>query len=440
VRSNTRTSRSAGFITARPPVVAGGGVARQGRGVTSTTIKIGFNYSADLAAGFALVGFGGSAEGTNERSIIEALVKYFNAHGGIAGRKIVPVFFEYDAVGGDTWDSLAQQACEKFVRDEKVFAVVSGHVGQTDSLLACLAKGHTPLVQQNQWPYDGKYHAEFSPYLYQPSRMRPERWVPQYIGGLKDAGYFSAGYKLGLLRFDAPVFGRIKKLMDTDFGKRGVKLSEEAVIHTPQSVGEFGQMNAQLQNAVLQFQSAGVTHVIFDEYGAIIPFFFTTIAEDQGFRPRYGFTSVNLPGTIEQQAGPSQLRNALGVSWLPSQDVHTAKQDLRTGKGGAYQQCLKVVSDNGYPNPSRLYSGTHCDNLFFLSAALAKTNNITPEGLKAGAEGLGLSYDSPYTWSTMFRTGRTDGANRWRLLKYDPNPCPGADGCFYYSGPLRTAG
>ncbi|HYZ92443.1 MAG TPA: ABC transporter substrate-binding protein [Actinomycetota bacterium] len=443
-RGTTSAAASSGSepspITARPPVVEGGGAVRMGRGVTKDTIKIGFNYAADLGAAYATVGFGGSAEGTNERSIIDALVKYFNKSGGIAGRKIVPVYFEYDAASSDTWDSLAQQACEKFVRDEKVFAVVSGHVGQTDSLLACLAEGKTPLVQQNQWPYDGKYFAEFARYLYQPSRMRPERWVPVYIGGLKDAGYFTAGYKLGLLRFDAPVFGRIKKLMDNEFRKRGLKLTSEAVIHTPQSVGEFGQMSAQLQSAVLRFQQAGVTHVIFDEYAAIIPFFFTTIAEDQGFRPRYGFTSVNLPGTIEQQAGPSQLNKALAISWLPGQDVHLPQQDPRAEKANTFTDCLKVIAANGYPNPQRLYASTHCDNLFFLNKAFAKTNDITPEGLLAAAEKLGESYDSPYTWATRFATGRTDGAREWRLLRYDPKPCPNADGCFYYSGGSHSAG
>lgn len=423
--------------------VPGGGPVIMGRGVTPTTIKIGVNHAAPLGPAYRAVGFGGSAEGTDERPITEALVKHLNKNGGIAGRKIVAVYNEYDAVAGGTWDSLAAAACERFNTDEKVFAVISGHVGQTDSLLDCLAKGNTPLVTQNQWPYDAKYYKDYANFIYQPGRMRPERWVPQYIDGLADADYFEDGpnTKIGILRFDAPVFGRIQKLFNAQLATRKLKIEHEAVIATPQSVGDFGQMGAQLQNAILQFQSKDVDHVIFNEYAAQIPFFFITQAEEQNYRPRYGFTSVNLPGTIEQQADPAQLEGAVAVSWLPAQDVHIAKHDPRTGTGGIHEQCIKWVNQNGYRSTSRLYVGTFCDSLLFLKEVFERTNNITPAGLWAGAPKLGTSYASPYTFKTRFAPGRTDGASAVRLLRYKATPpCDEDKGCFYYTGSLRPAG
>ena len=188
-------------VTRRPR--SSRGAARSGWAAASrtTTIKIGVNHAAPLGPAYAAVGFGGSAEGTDERPITEALVKYLNAHGGIAGRKIDPIYYEYDAVTGGTWDSpRPRAACDQFNNDDKVFAVISGHVGQTDSLLDCLAKGKTPLVTQNQWPYDGKYYTDYKNYLYQPGRMRPERWMPQYIAGLEKNGFFTgSGIKLGVL-------------------------------------------------------------------------------------------------------------------------------------------------------------------------------------------------------------------------------------------------
>jgi hypothetical protein len=421
------------------PLVEGGGPVRMGRGVTATTIKIGVNHAAPLGPAYQAVGFGGSAEGTDERPIAEALIKYLNKHGGIAGRKIEPVFFEYDAVTGGTWDSLAAAACEKFNTDEKVFGVISGHVGQTDSLLDCLAKGQTPLVTQNQWPYDGKYYTDYAKYLYQPGRMRPERWVPQYVDGLADEKFFGTGYELGVLRFDAPVFGRIQKLLESELKERKVSITHTAVISTPQSVGDFGQMGAQLQNAILQFQSRGVNRVIFNEWASQIPFFFLTQAEEQGFRPRYGFTSVNLTGTVEQQAERTQLNGAVAVSWLPAQDVHLREQDPRPSSD-IFQTCIKWVNENGYKSTSRLYVGTYCDSLLFLQTAFAKTNDITPDGLWNAAGKLGTSYDSPYTWATKFAPGRMDGASQVRIARYDGKPCEGAEGCFRYVGALRSAG
>jgi ABC-type branched-subunit amino acid transport system substrate-binding protein len=421
------------------PPVAGGGPVKMGRGVTATTIKIGVNHSAPLGPAYQAVGFGGSAEGTDERPITEALVKHLNKHGGIAGRKIIPTFFEYDAVTGGTWDSLAAAACDKFINDDKVFAVISGHVGQTDSLLDCLAKGKTPLVTQNQWPYDGKYFKDYANYLYTPGRMRPERWVPQYVKGLKANGFFTNG-RVGVLRFDSPVFGRIQSILNAELKKVGVTPAHIATIAAPQSVGDFGQMGAQLQNAIIQFRSKDVTRVIFNEWASQIPFFFLTQAEEQGYRPRYGFSSVNLPGTIEQQGDINQMRNAVSVSWMPAQDVHLREQDPRAGKGDIYEKCIKWVNENGYKSASRLYVGTFCDSLLFLQAALAKTNNITPEGLWTAAGKLGTSYASPYTWKTKFAPGRTDGASHVRIAKYDGKPCEGADGCFRYTGSLINAG
>ncbi|MEX0874535.1 MAG: ABC transporter substrate-binding protein [Actinomycetota bacterium] len=440
--SGTRTVTSTeggSTIPGGPPVVPGGGPVRMGRGVTATSIKIGFNITKNLSAALVAVGFGGGGSGEfvgEERPIVDALIKQMNKGGGIAGRKIEPVFFEYDATQAQGWDALAAQACATFIEDNEVFAVVSGHVGQTDTLLSCLAEGGVPLVQQNQWPYDGEYFNSYAGWFYQPSRMRPERWVPQYIDGLKGAGYFTSGYKLGLIRFDAPVFGRIEKMIRSTLKSRGLNLTDVSVIGTPQSVGQFSAMSGELSNTILQFRSKGITHVIFDEYAAIIPFFFLTQAESQRFRPRYGFTSVNLPGTNEQQHGPPQLHGSISVSWLPGQDFFAdAPKDPRITAGGAFQRCMKLLRDElGLP-ASRLYGPSHCDNLFFLESALGRTNDITPAGLRASAESLGTSYDSPYTWSTRFGPGRTDGASKTMLSKYD-------DGCecFKFSNNYRDAG
>jgi hypothetical protein len=194
-------------------------------------------------------------------------------------------------------------------------------------------------------------------------------------------------------------------------------------------------MAGELSNTILQFRSKGITHVVFDEYASIIPFFFLTQAEDQGFRPRYGFTSINLMGVLELQHGKEQLHGAIGVSWLPGQDLTKAfRDDPRYGKGGAFEKCLEIVDAAGYDR-NRLYDGTHCDSLFFLKQALDRTNDLTVAGLQASAATLGTSYDSPYTWATKFAPGRTDGASKTMLMRYDDG-C----GCFKLRGGLRDAG
>lgn len=422
------------------PIVEGGGAVKLGRGVTSTSIKIGINHSAPLGPAFQAVGFAGDPAATDERRIAEIMIKYINSHGGLNGRKIVPVYNEYDAVGGGTWDGLAAEACQRFVNDEKVFAVVSGHVGQTDSLLACLAKGGTPLIQQNQWPYDGKYFTDYEDYLYQPSRMRPERFVPAWIKGLKDGGYFTSGAVLGLARFDAPVFGRIATLIKAELKNIGRTIEVEAVLNTPQSVADFGRMSSEFQSAVLRFRQAGVTHVLFDEYAGQMPFFGLTVAENQRFRPKWAFNSTNLTNTIQQQHDDRQLTGAFSVSWLPGQDVYD-QHDPRLGRG-VLKQCYDIIAKGGM-TPSRLYTGIFCDSFLFLQKTLSTTNNLTPQGMGEAATKIATSYASPYTWTTRFAPGRTDGASSVRIAKYTPN-CVTVDGgprgCFKFVGGDRPAG
>ena len=57
----------------------------------------------------------------------------------------------------------------------------------------------------------------------------------------------------------------------------------------------------------------------------------------------------------------------------------------------------------------------------------------------------GTSYESPYTWTTKFGPGRTDGASSVRIVKYTLNcvtdPESGEKrGCFKLSGGDRPAG
>jgi hypothetical protein len=264
--------------------------------------------------------------------------------------------------------------------------------------------------------------------------------VPAWISGLKAGGYFDKGAKLGLARFDAPVFGRIATLIKNELKKIGQKIVVEAVLNTPQSVSDFGRMSSEFQAAVLRFRQAGVEHVMFDEYAGEMPFFGLTVAENQDYHPRWAFNSTNLTNTIQAQHGDSQLTGAVSVSWLPGQDV-ADQHDPRVGTG-VLAKCYDIVKKGGM-TPSRLYSGIFCDSFFFLQRILSTTNNVTPEGMGAASAKLGTSYESPYTWTTRFGAGRTDGASSVRIAKYTLN-CVEVDGeprgCFKFSGGNRSAG
>ena len=403
-----------------------------GVGVTATEIKIGVEAAKDINAATAAVG--AKTDNPEEADTTKAVVDYLNAHGGMAGRKINLVTHVVDKTTG-TWNSQNQATCSAFTEDAKVFAVMSSSVGGNDSLAACLAQHNTPLAEVNYWPYDAVSYRQLGAYLYQPSRMTPDRWTPAYVDGLVETGFFDKGAKIGLVKMDAPVFERMATGIKSRLAAHGLSLTDEAAVTTPTSVADIGTVGGQLNNVILSFRSKNVDHVIFAEYNGIIPFVMTSEAEGQSYRPRYGLSSSDLPNTVASQAPAAQLARAIAVGWMPANDVVNTEDK----RGGNYALCNKIAHDEGVQGGAggqRLYMGYACDGLFFLKAALDRATALTPAGLRAAAEGLGATFDSPFTYSTQLGPGRHDGASSVRFSTYDAG-CT----CFkYLNATVRPVG
>lgn len=394
-----------------------------GVGVTATEIKLGVEAANDINKETSVVG----AKTTNpeEKDVAAAVISWINDHGGIAGRKVVYVRQQTDQTSG-TWASQAQTTCANFAEDNHVFAAISSSVGGDDSLAACLTAHQTPLVQEDFWPFDAAAYAKFGNYMYQPGRSIPERWTTGYVDGLYDHHFFDGG-KVGIIRFDKPVFAAMASSMRNRLGAHGIAVTDEEAVLTPASVADFGAMGAQIGNAILSFRSKGVDRVLFAEYGGILPFIMLAAADGQKYHPRYGFSSIDRANTQAGQSSASQLHGAMNVGWTPDEDV-TNNQDRR---GGNAALCLQIAKEKGVAGDGgglRLYMQLFCDSMFFLKAALDHATALTPEGLRAAAESLGTSYDSPYTYGTRLGPNRHDGAALMRTTQYDDG-C----GCFVYS-------
>ena len=393
------------------------------------TIAVGFQVSKNVTGAFAAVGAEG--EPPEERRIVDALVAWANQHGGIAGRRIVPVVHETDPTAG-SFATQAQAACADFTEDHRVFAVASSPVGGNDALLACMAQKGTPLLEQNHWLFDDDYYRRFGSVLYQPGKARPDRWVPAWVDGLAAQGYFKDAV-LGLVRFDAPVFERLHtRLLVPRLRRHGVRPAAEVAIRTPGGVSDFGAMAAEINSAILRFRTAGVTHVMILENAAVMSFFWMPQAESSGFRPRYGMSSAGSPTTISNQAPAAQLARAVGVGWSPPVDVYDAQHP---GGNPIWETCMAIIRaaglSTGYKSQG-YYVQPHCDSLFFLRAAMAAAPSFDRAGLRAGAAALGEDYQSPFAHRTRLGPGRTDGAAAWRAFAFDD-----ACACWRYHGGLH---
>jgi Periplasmic binding protein len=109
-----------------------------GPGVTATTIKLGIAM-VDFNCIKAFV----TEARPKQQAAYQAFVDDINDHGGINGRKIVPVYKTVCPIG----NTAGLAACTAFADDSKVFAVI-GEFGQiTKDIPLCVAKQHNlPLV------------------------------------------------------------------------------------------------------------------------------------------------------------------------------------------------------------------------------------------------------------------------------------------------------
>jgi ABC-type branched-subunit amino acid transport system substrate-binding protein len=103
------------------------------QGVTDSTIKLGL-VQPDYDCIKDFVDFN---RGDQEKTY-KVFVDDLNAHGGILGRKVEPVYRDFCPIG----NAQALAACTSFTEDDKVFAVVGVFIDQSGDAQLCIAKNH----------------------------------------------------------------------------------------------------------------------------------------------------------------------------------------------------------------------------------------------------------------------------------------------------------
>jgi len=112
-----------------------------GTGVTATTIKVGI-----ALVDFSCIKQFVTALRETQDKIYGDFINDVNQHGGIDGRKIVPVYHSFCPIGSTAAVSL----CTKFAEDDKVFAVLGNFIDFSGDAQTCLAKQHNVVLMTFQ--------------------------------------------------------------------------------------------------------------------------------------------------------------------------------------------------------------------------------------------------------------------------------------------------
>lgn len=406
------------------PVTAGGPSADR------RPVKVGMIYTYnDDAAAAAGVDNGNTF---TSKAAFDAMVKAYNARGGVAGRRIVPVAVELSSSSTSLQTDL-QAACSRFAQDERVAVVFSAIGLFSEAFSACLAKAGIPQVLGDYSLGDERAIAAV-PTLLSVSSLSVDDRATAVLEHMTSARRITGNDKLGVVVEGCTYNTRAYSRTVEPLAKMlGVPVVERIETRCFEDIGDLGGLGSDMQNAVLRFQTRGITHVMFVS-GSVegnAMFLFGTAAETQGYRPKYLLTSVAIMAVQETNTPKPQLANAFGVGWIPSIDV---SRSALTGAAG--KRCLRDLRTGAGITPQspadRYYAASTCDVFALYDAVLRRDRGASDaRSVMSAVGGLGTSFAAAAAFGevTDFRGGRRTGAAQAREFAWSTT-C----GCFGYVG------
>jgi ABC-type branched-subunit amino acid transport system substrate-binding protein len=396
-RPSTARRQTGGAVKASIPT--------SGRGWDAKEIHIGINSQNDSSTAGGALGLSislGDPAG-DARAIADAI----NRSGGVFGRKLVIDALD-NASGATLADpaSAAAQNCAYFTQDHPVVAMISvSDAIETDGFRACMIKARTPIVSISSIGVDDVEAAALSPFFYAVTVANYSVAARLLVGRLKVQGWFNgwsattgspgpAKAKVGILNPATPFGRRASAALKGAVEAEGY--STETFEHTAATVPSDSSA------AVLRFASNGVTHVIAVNTYLL---FFIPSAQSQGYHPRYGVTSYNVPSVTQANVPRSEFRGAMGIGWNPFTDVDTAHDPGNVQPAKA--ECLAQLRAGGQTftesDKDRLaltVALATCDAVRLIAQATKAASGLDPSALKQGVASVGPSFRTGGTFAS----------------------------------------
>jgi len=405
-----------------------------GPGVDAKTITVGFTIQ-DNNATVSSIASTYNVQLADNRGAYEALVHYYNAHGGIDGKTLRPIYYTYDPTSG-TADQIGQAACATFTEDHQIFAALDTF--GSNAFNTCLQQRGRVMVQY------GLYFGSRSTWTKYSNEVAADG-LPLDDGGLilaehlATSGFLSKSTHLGaIVRSSPDLTTAYKDGFVPALAKYGLKVDQTQYIRDAQAASDISGYTADISSAVLKFRSSGIDRVVFLDSGSYAATVFSQTAEQQHYRPRYGFSSLNsivgLQGS-NSTAPQQQLAGAQGVSW------ETQADGLAKTPTSSAKQCLAILKKGGVVPTDAGTEASYlktCQTFFlFKAAADVAGTDLNRDTFINAIERLGSTYVATNTWDGMthFGAGDRSGVSVYRPFDYHSN-CS----CFRVSGAIQSVG
>ena len=317
---------------------------------------------------------------------IKTMIAYLNAHDGIAGHQIKPVYVRLDS--GAEVEPSGQLACTALTQDNTVDMVLSlGFASET--LYGCLKQRGISIFSPGGWAADAQWLAQY-PNVFMPDAMRADRYTAAEIASAVKQGTLKSGDKLGVLVENCPWGNRIyDNVIAPTAQKYGVTPVKTSVTCITNLVADLGPVSQDLARDALQLATAGATHVM--ALTAAEGFFdsvFSQVASAQHYLPKYlvstnanTFNTTDPKGTVH--FSPDAVPNIIGLGFQPLLDVGSKAQPANAAQAAQQGACRKTdpsmggaatdTTDGRYFKLNVFYMT--CDTLFAIKSVLTANGN-----------------------------------------------------------------
>jgi Periplasmic binding protein len=345
------------------------------------------------------------------RADFEAAIAGINAEGGVACRKLVPSYVNVNPVNEPEMIQLCRD-----LADADVFAVVdTGSLATRPAVLACFG--------QQKIPYFGAFYItetsrrSFYPYQFSFYTKEQLYWATAF--GLRDVGFFDPAKGFQKLGF---IYRTCEQEAISAFRKwiRQAGVPDSKVVAYDVGCPAVFANEADLAQAVLTFKREGVTHVTAGNFQGDVARF-TANAEQQGFRPKYGFPDEALLSIASgsRAPDPDNIANAIAITLGREAENHTPGMSPTAGTQRCNAYRAKAGLKPVYDVPAN--AGHACDQLWMLQAALGRAPELSSRGLVAGLQATGsIDFSFPQGPNDFTGQGVTTGGQFWRVATFSP--------------------
>jgi ABC-type branched-subunit amino acid transport system substrate-binding protein len=361
-------------------------------GITPNAIKLGVLIPSDNSSKA-----GGSFSNVigSPKQQWTAYIDEVNAKGGVLGRKLQPVFREYDGLDLDA----QRAACVYLTEQAKVFAIVNSGGFYGDPILCVTQQHKTPFIGQAGEALDFYQKSHGLYFSTTPNKDRVLRNL--VVAALRDGAF--KGKKLGILSRDGidaiPVDRSLKPELKAD----GIAVTYEARISSDDSAAQ-----SQIPLEVQQMRSKGVDLIML-ETGLIVANVFAQQADSQRYYPQYMTSDFASGGADIYTVGmPASFAGSITYTALRTGEARSGMPEPPTD--AACRRIFERRTGHKLDHTSTEYSLTitACGILAEFDQAMATAGpNPTRTLLSHALQGIG-------SWNVPF-----SGAGSWGPGKFD---------------------